>query len=96
MLRRDVVVDVDGLLEMYSGVFTDSGIHFKLRAEVDLWKQKWLLANADGNFAVPATCVKALQACEKDCFPIVYNLVLILLSLPVSVARTVIYIYQSH
>jgi len=58
----------------------------QLRAEVDLWKQKWLLASADGNFAAPATCAEALQACEKDCFPIVHNLLIILLSLPVSVA----------
>jgi len=86
VLRRDAVVDADGLLEMYSGVFTYSGIHFKLRAEVDLWKQKWLLANADDNFAVPATCAEALQSCEKDCFPTVYNLIVILLSLSVSTA----------
>jgi len=96
VLRRDVVVDVDGLLGMYSGVFTESGIHFKLHAEVEIWKQKWLLANSDGNSAVPVTCTKALQENEKDCFPTVYNVPLILLSLPVSVAWTVIHIHQSH
>ena len=56
-----------------------------LRAEIDLWRQKWRRTQA-ANEAIPSTAIDGLLACDQQTFPIIRSLLTILLSLPVSTA----------
>ena len=65
----------------------DSAHIFKLRAEIDLWRQQWIRRKAETPYmTVPQSAADALVSCDEQCFPIVSALLTILLTLPSSTA----------
>ncbi|XP_039286561.1 protein cycle isoform X4 [Nilaparvata lugens] len=62
----------------------DLSFRDEVRSEFLLWKQKW---NREEKESLPKTAISALEKCDKDYFPNMFNNILKLLAvLPVSVA----------
>ena len=66
-------------VEMYQEYIDDS--HNKLRAEFELWKQRWHAAAEP-----PKTALDAYTACNAFLYPNLYILLQVLVTLPVTTA----------
>jgi len=86
--QADTNINSDNIMKTYGACLTAESVpvdKFMLRAEVDLWQQKWRRTQA-ANEAIPNTAIEGLLACDEQTFPIIRSLLTILLSLPVSTA----------
>jgi hypothetical protein len=61
----------------------DLSFRDEVRSEFLLWKQKW---NREEKESLPKTAISALEKCDKDYFPNMFNILKLLAVLPVSVA----------
>jgi len=59
----------------------------KLRGEIALWRQKWILLKNESNF-VPETAVAALEGCDQTTF--IHTFLSILVTLPMSILPVLI------
>ncbi|KAK3915755.1 52 kDa repressor of the inhibitor of the protein kinase [Frankliniella fusca] len=57
----------------------------KLKAEWGLWRPRWL-RHKDQKKVIPSTCIGSIDECDADLFPIIRELLLVLLALPSSIA----------
>ena len=79
--EEDAVESIQKLINLFHrllNVSQSNGI-ILLQNEYILWKKKW-----SRQLIIPSTAIEALEKCDKDVYPVIYKLLQILATLPIS------------
>ncbi|CAH1153707.1 unnamed protein product [Phaedon cochleariae] len=85
-IAEDVINEIIQVIKEYYSEFRELDTNsITLRGEIELWKSKWIKCKTEG-LEVPKRALLALEECHSLLFPNIRQILIIVATLPVSVA----------